>query len=482
MSILLSDNFQYWGRKPLDSRLVYATIADMVAMAESTIYPGIIAYVQENNTYYTFDPDNTSDAILGKWVEFKTNSLDAGNANIYEYEQGKDYKTLDLIAQFPYLYIATDDFTSDNTETDIYDSLDKDVLVNHKILPVTIHSDWYMPPAPQKYQIKQIKNAGTGYAVNDIIANVALPSDGSSTTKTCSIKVLTVGPNGEILTAEILEEEIPATGVGTGAEFETDFIYQVGFGYEWHDFPQIELDSNAKLLEAITSNVEVGGAPSGTVFDKDMEFTEMMKKILRKTINPTIVFSASNAGVHEIGTSVGSSFLKLVITNLNDVTVPINTIEFKRNGTVLDTQNFVAGTDTYSFTSSDPITSNTNFTVTLTYDTDKTLQGSNSFSFVKASYIGSVDTLTPTDTEILALNKLVQNKKAFTWNDITLNDARYCYAYPNSFGDLHSIKDANNFEYLGSYTKTTMTIDDTLYNVYVLTDPVTITGAKQIYA
>lgn len=56
MSILLSDNFSYQGRKPLDSRLVYETIADMVAMAESTIYPGIIAYVKDNNTYYTFDP------------------------------------------------------------------------------------------------------------------------------------------------------------------------------------------------------------------------------------------------------------------------------------------------------------------------------------------------------------------------------------------------------------------------------------------
>lgn len=175
MSILLSDNFSYQGRKPLDSRLVYETIADMAAMAESTIYPGIIAYVKDNNTYYTFDPDNTSDATLGKWVEFKTNSLDAGNANLYEYEQGKDYKALDLVMQFPYLYIVPDDFTSDNTEASIEDSFDKDFTINHKLLPVTTHAEWYMPPAPTKYQIKEITNAGTGYAVNDIVANVDLP-------------------------------------------------------------------------------------------------------------------------------------------------------------------------------------------------------------------------------------------------------------------------------------------------------------------
>ena len=49
-------------------------------------------------------------------------------------------------------------------------------------------------------------------------------------------------------------------------------------------------------------------------------------------------------------------------------------------------------------------------------------------------------------------------------------------------GNLSSIKDANNFEYLNSYTKSTVMIDGTNYNVYVLTDPVTISGAKQIYA
>lgn len=482
MSILLSDNFSYQGRKPLDSRLVYETIADMVAMSESTIYPGIIAYVKDNNTYYTFDPDNTSDATLGKWVEFKTNSLDAGNANIYEYEQGKDYKIFDLIFYDGFLYLSMDDFTSDDTEATLDESFNKDTITLSHLIPVTTHPDWYMPQAPLKYQIKEITNAGTGYAVNDIIANVDLPPTKGSTTNTCSVKVLTVGTNGEVLTAEILEEKLPAAGVGTGAKFETDFVYQVGAGSKWYDFPQIELDANAKLLETITSNVEVGGAPAGTVFNKDMEFTEVMKKILRKVINPLVTFTASNSGVHEIGTSVGSSFLKLVISNLNDVTVPINTIEFKKNGTVIDTQNFVAGIDTYSFTVSDPITENTTFSATLTYDTSKTLDKTQQFKFVKASYAGSVNTLTPTADDIVALGKVVKDTKSYIWNNITLNDARYCYAYPNSFGDLTSIKDANNFEYLGSYTKTTMMIDSTLYNIYVLTDPVTITGAKQVYA
>ena len=95
MSILLSDNFQYWGRKPLDSRLVYDTLADMAAMADATLYEGIIAYNLEDSKYYTFSPSNPIDPTLGKWVELTLGG--SGNASIEEYGQGQDYKKDTLI-------------------------------------------------------------------------------------------------------------------------------------------------------------------------------------------------------------------------------------------------------------------------------------------------------------------------------------------------------------------------------------------------
>ena len=55
------------------------------------------------------------------------------------------------------------------------------------------------------------------------------------------------------------------------------------------------------------------------------------------------------------------------------------------------------------------------------------------------------------------------------------------YMNPQSFGALTSIKDANNFEYINSYTRTTMNYNGVDYYVYILTDPVTITGFKQIF-
>ena len=63
-----------------------------------------------------------------------------------------------------------------------------------------------------------------------------------------------------------------------------------------------------------------------------------------------------------------------------------------------------------------------------------------------------------------------------------LTNQRIVYMYPSSFGNLTSIKDANNFDYINSYTFTTMQYNGVNYNVYILTDPVTITGFKQIYS
>ena len=44
------------------------------------------------------------------------------------------------------------------------------------------------------------------------------------------------------------------------------------------------------------------------------------------------------------------------------------------------------------------------------------------------------------------------------------------------------IKDGNNFEYLGSYTRTNLTIESVDYYVYTLTKPTTISGFKQTFA
>jgi hypothetical protein len=54
--------------------------------------------------------------------------------------------------------------------------------------------------------------------------------------------------------------------------------------------------------------------------------------------------------------------------------------------------------------------------------------------------------------------------------------------YPSSYGELSSIKDANNFDYINSYKLVKMMHNEVEYNVYILKDPVKINGFKQIFA
>ena len=76
MALTIGDNFSYLGAKPLDGRLKYATLADMVAMSASTLYDGIIAYCAGEDKNYQWKSSNTSDPTLGKWRE-----LEAGGSS-----------------------------------------------------------------------------------------------------------------------------------------------------------------------------------------------------------------------------------------------------------------------------------------------------------------------------------------------------------------------------------------------------------------
>ena len=127
------------------------------------------------------------------------------------------------------------------------------------------------------------------------------------------------------------------------------------------------------------------------------------------------------------------------------------------------------------------ITGNTTYTVKAIKN-GVTVQGSTSVTFVNPSYFGAVDAdFTPTENAIKALAKSVKSTKSYTGN-VSLENQKTCYAYPKSMGALIAIKDANNFEYLQSYTRSEVTVWNETYYVYVLTDPVTIDTFKQIYS
>lgn len=228
----------------------------------------------------------------------------------------------------------------------------------------------------------------------------------------------------------------------------------------------------------IVTNLTVGNIQSGTTIEEGTTLTEFLEKLLITEIAPTTTFTASGSGVKEVGTSVTPT-LTLNITGKGTGTP--TAIKFYSGSTLLDTQAYMDGTNSYSYTMENAVTTNTTVKGVLEYTkssgTSATIEKSASYTFVLASYYGAVTTAPTTLGEIQALTKNVKNTKALTAT-FALNNQRSCYCYPSSFGNLTSIKDANNFEYISSYTKTT--VGD--YVVYTLTDPVTASGFKQVYA
>lgn len=140
MAIGIADNFLYQGRKPLDSRIVKDTIADMTAMAESIIYDGIMVYNKETSKFYVFNSSNTVDATLSKWRELETGAVSTANAVIEDYKQNTDYKKNTLIIYDNKVYLVSLDFKSDNTEATIADSFKSD-LDSGNLIPVDTDTD-----------------------------------------------------------------------------------------------------------------------------------------------------------------------------------------------------------------------------------------------------------------------------------------------------------------------------------------------------
>jgi hypothetical protein len=93
------------------------------------------------------------------------------------------------------------------------------------------------------------------------------------------------------------------------------------------------------------------------------------------------------------------------------------------------------------------------------------------------TYYGVCDEL-----DITKMKKILNTTKYCNIKDINITNGKFIYAYPKEFGELTSIKDANNFDYINSYTKSIQLINNVEYLVYILTDPVTIVGFKQIFS
>ena len=109
------------------------------------------------------------------------------------------------------------------------------------------------------------------------------------------------------------------------------------------------------------------------------------------------------------------------------------------------------------------------------------ISSSNSIKGLACSYYGVINNDELSIDDILNLNKILNKTNSFNHN-FNLNNQRTVFMYPKDFGNINSIKDSNNFDYINSYTKSTIIYDDIEYLVYILTDATTISNFKQIFS
>lgn len=216
------------------------------------------------------------------------------------------------------------------------------------------------------------------------------------------------------------------------------------------------------LKNTIKSNVKPNGRQEIT--GQIMQDTLLdMVGVFGGSMFPLTV-SVSGGGLFEKGTRQNIS-LKWTVKQGNDTVTPDSV---KVNGTPA-----IGGTADFS-----DVSVTTRYEVEVTYE-GQTAAGFANVKFVAATYYGGVpNDFAPTPENVVKLTKDVHDGRTFqaTYN---LNDAKSFIAYPQEFGKLSRILDANGFDYMDLYTEGTLAIDGELYYTYLLKDRTTINGFVQ---
>lgn len=234
------------------------------------------------------------------------------------------------------------------------------------------------------------------------------------------------------------------------------------------------LSSGAKLEQSLTVSNPIGSATNGKIYPKDTKIETVIRDMLIKEVAPslTLAIVPSTTLYDVVDTVISAVTMKATCTKN---TYNLSKVEFYLDNVLKSTQN-ISANGTYQYDMTWAIPTNTNFTLkAVVYDsksgTPMSASKSITVKFVGKSYYGYVaDTVgEPTEAIIKALqNNILKDTKNLTYSGITMDYGKVVYAYPKSFGDLQSIKDIpNNIQYFpDSFTKITLNIDSTLYNVY----------------
>lgn len=440
MAIKIGANFAYNGKLANFERDSFETKAAMKAFNENNIDEGHLSYCKEDGKTYQYKSANSIDAVTGRWRVFKTDIVVDAALN------GTSTNAIQNKAVFEALKLKAD----------------KTQLGNY--LPKTDASSTYLTKtdAGTTYATKDSLNNEVNQLVEEInlklddtvAASTYLRQDDANTTYAKKSDITNIY---KFKGTKTNYSDLPTTGVIAGdvwniTNADAEHGIKAGDNVAWDGTKWDNLSGVADLSGyATTTTTDAMSADIKKLMDKAFPFT--VKVSLDKTLAKK---GTSQAVKVTITPKIGDD-------NTNVDEIMINGAEYH-------------GATPYVH--SDTATATTTYNVRVRKDT-RTAQGSATITFVNPSYDGAVAAnFTVTEANIKTLTEAVRSGKGGT-RTFNLNNQKACIAYPKAFGAATSIKDANGFDYLASYTRSELNVNGELYYVYLLTNATTITDMKQ---
>ena len=274
--------------------------------------------------------------------------------------------------------------------------------------------------------------------------------------------------------------------------------------YSW-EVVEVQKSGDSTAKYDYTTNIEVGGIPSGTNISKTDMLADIVKQMLVTTYYPTFVAPTAgltytaNANVEVKSTisaqnatvSYNPGAINLQGVKQNDRGGAATKFYFTTSGADSE-QSINNTTGTFSVPA---LTRSTKGSIVITGKVDfaqgpqpKDSNGNNystplaagsvtatkTINFIQPFYYGK--TAGTSISDFTGLTKSVTTKGTKTFN-YTTNNEHMVFVYDTAYGNLSMIQDSNGFDVTGGWTKSTLTVDGFNYNVYIADSATTDTNA-----
>jgi hypothetical protein len=221
----------------------------------------------------------------------------------------------------------------------------------------------------------------------------------------------------------------------------------------------------------------LGGIAAGSDLN-NLTTHEVLKKLLYPYVDASVgnATASPNGGTYEKGVTKTITSVSISVTKKSE---PITSVALYNGSTLIEekTGDAVKNGGTITFTNLNVVvpTNGNQLTVKVTYPdangNAKTVEKkTTALTFVYPYYMGTCAAGTAVDEALVeSLTKKIEGKGNKS-NSFTVSDGHMVFAYPKAHGVLKSILDPNNFETIGNYTRSEVSVtglDGTAQTYYV---------------